>query len=218
MRIDKIKIDKWKCLEDINISFFRDMAPQIFIIGAYNGGGKTTLLELIFNASQNLDWIAGKTEQDGFKIDFEVEPSDKIIGSRVFLATSTIKLEFRYKTDIYKLGFIDTSLSRDKLNLFIAKNNATNSNLLDANYFDSWSTGETKRLGLYFWLTESVPPNSIVLIDNIEDGFHPDSQYNLINDLLNWAPSNQYILASHSYDLCSALTPQHVIVIDKIPK
>jgi predicted ATP-binding protein involved in virulence len=47
-------------------------------------------------------------------------------------------------------------------------------------------------------------------MDEIENGYHPDWQRHIIDDLLAWGPSNQYILATHSYELCRAVTPAHV--------
>jgi predicted ATP-binding protein involved in virulence len=60
-----------------------------------------------------------------------------------------------------------------------------------------------------------IPPSyliedSIVLMDEVEIAFHPDWQYQIVSDLAHWAPSNQYILATHSYELCQAVTPAHV--------
>jgi len=72
------------------------------------------------------------------------------------------------------------------------------------------SHGELKRLSIYLWLKYRNIENAIVLMDEIEIAFHPDWQYQIISDLQEWAPSNQYILATHSYELCQALTPAHV--------
>jgi predicted ATP-binding protein involved in virulence len=72
------------------------------------------------------------------------------------------------------------------------------------------SHGELKRLSIYLWLKYRNIENAIVLMDEIEIAFHPDWQYQIISDLQHWAPSNQYILATHSYELCQALTPSHV--------
>ncbi len=47
-------------------------------------------------------------------------------------------------------------------------------------------------------------------MDEIEIAFHPDWQYQIVRDLEQWSSTNQYILATHSYDLCQAVTPAHV--------
>ena len=76
------------------------------------------------------------------------------------------------------------------------------------------SHGELKRLSLYVWLKYSNIENAIILFDEIEIALHPDWQYQIIRDLEEWGPTNQYILATHSYELCQALTPAHVKEIE----
>lgn len=72
------------------------------------------------------------------------------------------------------------------------------------------SQGELKRLMIYAWLRSNSVFDALVLIDEIETSFHPDWQIGIVRDLHEWAPKNQYILATHSYELCQALTPRHV--------
>lgn len=76
------------------------------------------------------------------------------------------------------------------------------------------SQGELKRLMIYTWLRAHRAVDALVLIDEIEASFHPDWQYGIIRDLQEWAPKNQYVLATHSYELCTALTPSHVRTLD----
>jgi predicted ATP-binding protein involved in virulence len=77
-------------------------------------------------------------------------------------------------------------------------------------YPENLSHGELKRLSLYMWIKSRLIEDSIVLMDEVEIAFHPDWQYQIVSDLAHWAPSNQYILATHSYELCQAVTPAHV--------
>ncbi|MGL5064061.1 MAG: AAA family ATPase [Microcoleus sp.] len=81
-------------------------------------------------------------------------------------------------------------------------------------YPEDLSHGELKRLSIYVWLKLRNIQDAIVLMDEIETAFHPDWQYQIISDLKEWTPSNQYILATHSYELCQALTPAHVKEIE----
>ena len=81
-------------------------------------------------------------------------------------------------------------------------------------YPEDLSHGELKRLSIYIWLKSRNIKDAIVLMDEVEIAFHPDWQYQIISDLKEWAPSNQYILATHSYALCEALTPAHVKEIE----
>jgi energy-coupling factor transporter ATP-binding protein EcfA2 len=87
-------------------------------------------------------------------------------------------------------------------------------------YPEDLSRGEMKRLSLYVWLKQQQIQDSVVLIDEVETALHPDWQYQIVSDLTTWAASNQYLLATHSYELCEALTPAHVKQIppNLIPK
>ena len=77
-------------------------------------------------------------------------------------------------------------------------------------YPEDLSHGELKRLSIYVWLTSLPEGENIVLMDEIENALHPDWQYQIVRDLVEWGKDNQYILATHSYGLCEALTPAHV--------
>ena len=77
-------------------------------------------------------------------------------------------------------------------------------------YPEDLSHGELKRLSIYAWIKYNIIEDSIVLIDEIENDFHPDWQYQIIKDIAEWAPKNQYIISTHSYELCQAVTPAHV--------
>jgi predicted ATP-dependent endonuclease of OLD family len=77
-------------------------------------------------------------------------------------------------------------------------------------YPEDLSRGEMKRLSLYVWLKQQQIQDSVVLIDEVETALHPDWQYQIVSDLATWGPTNQYLLATHSYELCQALTPAHV--------
>jgi len=81
-------------------------------------------------------------------------------------------------------------------------------------YPEDLSHGELKKLSIYIWLKSRNIEDAIVLMDEVEIAFHPDWQYQIISDLKEWGPSNQYILATHSYALCEALTPAHVKEIE----
>ncbi len=75
---------------------------------------------------------------------------------------------------------------------------------------EDMSHGELKRLSLHMWIKHHHMADAIVLMDEIEIALHPDWQYEIGRDLMRWAPSNQYVLATHSFDVCEALTPAHV--------
>jgi predicted ATP-binding protein involved in virulence len=76
------------------------------------------------------------------------------------------------------------------------------------------SHGELRRFSLYAWLKVQEVQDAVILIDEIEIGFHPDWQFQIVRDLQEWAPNSQFILATHSYDVCQALTRAHVKEIE----
>ena len=77
-------------------------------------------------------------------------------------------------------------------------------------YPENLSHSELQKLGIYIWLKQHNIEDAIVLMDEIEMAFHPDWQYQIVGDLQDWAPSNQYIMATHSSELCQAVTSAHV--------
>ncbi|MBO1064314.1 MULTISPECIES: AAA family ATPase [Nostocales] len=81
-------------------------------------------------------------------------------------------------------------------------------------YPEDLSHGELKRLCIYMWLKHNKIEDAIVLMDELEISFHPDWQYQIVRDLEEWGATNQYILATHSYELCNAVTPAHVKELD----
>ncbi len=80
-------------------------------------------------------------------------------------------------------------------------------------YPEDLSHGELKRLNIYVWLKYQNIEDAIVLMDEVDLALHPDWQYRITTDLVEWSPSNQYILATHSYEVCEALTPSHVKIL-----
>jgi predicted ATP-binding protein involved in virulence len=81
-------------------------------------------------------------------------------------------------------------------------------------YPEDLSHGELKRLAIFVLIKYHEMQDSIVLIDEIENGFHLDWQYTIVRNLVEWGKNNQYILATHSYELCTAVTPAHVKEIE----
>ncbi|MDM8558720.1 AAA family ATPase [Candidatus Parabeggiatoa sp. HSG14] len=76
------------------------------------------------------------------------------------------------------------------------------------------SHGELKKLSIYIWLKYHEIDDALVLMDEIEIALHPDWQYEIVHELQDWSKNNQFILATHSYGLCEALTPSHVIELE----
>jgi predicted ATP-dependent endonuclease of OLD family len=109
---------------------------------------------------------------------------------------------------------VDKHVSIDKDFAGVSFNKIDNNGHTIELYPEDMSHGELKRLSLYTWLKFKKIENAIVLMDEVEIALHPDWQYQIVNDLQTWAPNNQYILATHSHELCQALTPAHVKEIE----
>ena len=48
MRLLRVQVPEFRALKDVDISFEPEFTPQVFPLGSLNGGGKSTLLQLIF--------------------------------------------------------------------------------------------------------------------------------------------------------------------------
>ncbi len=345
MKLLKVQVPDFRVLKNVDISFEKDFVPNIFPLGSQNGGGKSTLLQLIFvllhcsgdsskhefiknmlygfeidddsqkrvlasfdiwdgEKTVNLEFVVykkpssrsliskknkllikisetiffGVDKMDIDKVeDFLNNLSNKIFlaapATQVFLFLKKDSIDFIFKqqkndnTNNYysqlkqlqsKLsGFFTYDFLAVDLLLEIFKStrdkdfkqaietgeygnnyqklvNELNQILLNKKininpdltgftfkadrsdwgnielYPEDLSHGELKRLSIYAWIKYNIIEDSIVLIDEIENGFHPDWQYQIIKDIAEWAPKNQYIIATHSYELCQAVTPAHV--------
>jgi Fe-S cluster assembly ATPase SufC len=365
MRLLRVQVPEFRALKDVDISFEPDFNPQVFPLGSLNGGGKSTLLQLIFvslhsfeNPGSNyfnnitselkvnnnefiynlvtitillnnkkicLEYFYGHTEKiNEFKktklgnnilcyYHNIINISASIIGIITFIdANPNIEIEdkdlYILKKEVVKKIFLISPsnqpylfLSREERRLLFSSNpektydqvlkglkdslpnfytydfidvltevcrlerdkdfdeklekgiygthyekleNAINSLFIDGKkiipltvqqkrhtkdsiqsmgfklpsgeeiYPEDLSHGELKRLAIFVLIKYHEMQDSIVLIDEIENGFHLDWQYTIVRNLVEWGKNNQYILATHSYELCTAVTPAHVKEIE----
>lgn len=79
-----------------------------------------------------------------------------------------------------------------------------------------WEVGESRAMHKFRALIKfiSTIEDSIILMDSPDQGLHGDWQYNLCRDIANLKTSNQFIVATHSYEFCEALTPSHVKILE----
>jgi predicted ATP-dependent endonuclease of OLD family len=48
MHLLRVQVPNFRVLKDVDLTFEKDFNPRIFPLGSLNGGGKSTLLQLIF--------------------------------------------------------------------------------------------------------------------------------------------------------------------------
>lgn len=48
MHLQRVQVPDFRVLKDVDITFEHDFNPRVFPLGSQNGGGKSTLLQLIF--------------------------------------------------------------------------------------------------------------------------------------------------------------------------
>lgn len=314
MKLLRVQVPNFRGLKNVDISFEPDFNPQVFPLGSLNGGGKSTLLQLIFvllhggeksNYYENIlseinndedyhknpilisisinesviNFIKSKNKKSGLffgrkfldirsegdYIDIDklkkeivlISPSNQ---SHIFLPKgerlrhhkfiNEIKSDlpnfFTYDsidllTELFRLARDKDFQQRDDKNPFantIKLENEINNLFLDGKkikpdfkeqqrhiedgiqgfifklsngviiYPEDLSHGELKRLAIFSIVKQFN--DSVILMDEVENGFHPDWQRHIVDDLVTWNPTNQYILATHSYELCRGITPAHI--------
>ncbi|MBD1213901.1 MAG: AAA family ATPase [Aphanizomenon sp.] len=213
--LDINKAEAW--LDEIsNKIFLAAPITQVFLFTSQKS--RSLLFQQNSERDYDLDLKSSKLKLPGF-FTYDFAPVDLLI--KVFTSArdedfrTAIETEGKYgKRYEELLAELSLLLANKKVNISTDFSKITFK--LDTNdgnielYPEDLSHGELKRLTIYLWLKYNKIEDAIVLMDEIEIGFHPDWQYRIIPDLEQWSPSNQYILATHSYELCQALTPGHV--------
>ena len=75
------------------------------------------------------------------------------------------------------------------------------------------SHGELKKLAIYIWLKAKTTENSIILMDEVDMGLHPNWQHDIYNDLQKWSAGSQFLLATHSPQIISKAFYKNLVVI-----
>lgn len=130
------------------------------------------------------------------------------IGRRVFLAS--------YLSDIpHFVANSSTTAAQSRQLVSELPYKMPNYHSLDPNigWWDSPASATGAGMpGLRSYLNNIYAGNdgSIVLIDGIDAGMDADNQYGVVESLRSISPTNQYLVATTSFELCQALTPAHV--------
>ncbi|MEO1183912.1 MAG: ATP-binding protein, partial [Cyanobacteria bacterium J06636_27] len=103
MKLQRVQVPDFRVLKNVDISFEKDFVPNIFPLGSQNGGGKSTLLQLIFV----LLHCSGDSEKHEFiknmLYGFEIDDSGKGVLAAIDIwdGEKTVSLEFIVCHDSY---------------------------------------------------------------------------------------------------------------------
>ena len=193
MYLNRIQIQKHAfgnssfALKDVDLTFERGFAPKVFPLGGSQGCGKSTLLRLIYQK------IA--TDMRHFDDGIVLDLKDRSIGNVHLIVQDD-------QDSIYPM--------------FAPDGNFTTFDHILVDYAsdvpEPITITEQKTKALLLGISDIK--DSIILLDNPELGLHPDNQYNLCRDICDLKTSNQFIIATHSYEFCNALTPHHVKILE----
>ena len=110
MHLQRIQVPDFRVLKDVDITFEKEFVPRIFPLGSLNGGGKSTLLQLIFvllHCSTDPDRIVFlKNMLNGFSV---YKNADKRVIAIVDVwdGDKSVKLEFLSYKDSYIKKLLD---------------------------------------------------------------------------------------------------------------
>ncbi|ETW99295.1 MAG: hypothetical protein ETSY2_41195 [Candidatus Entotheonella gemina] len=223
MHLQRVQVPDFRALKNIDITFEKEFQPRIFPLGSQNGGGKSTLLQLIFVLlhccvdSDRKHYLINMLEN--FHID---EGDNKRVLARIDIwdGDKTINLEFFSCKDDYikSLGQNDDEIIDDsdfRLSIFddldILKNRIANSQdesgvLEDIlSRLTSISKSKSKRLTKSRSILDKIDKfNSEIegLQQNLDVDFYEVEKLNIrlqnVREVMN---SNNYIyLCNHSTD------------------
>jgi len=106
MHLLRVQVPDFRGLKNIDITFEKDFVPKIFPLGSQNGGGKSTLLQLIFvllhcSVDEHKKQFLQNLLQ-GFKVADGEQKNLAIID--IWDGEKTVKLEFYCQKDIFLEG------------------------------------------------------------------------------------------------------------------
>jgi predicted ATP-dependent endonuclease of OLD family len=116
MHLQRVQVPDFRVLKDVDITFEHNFNPRVFPLGSQNGGGKSTLLQLIFvllHCSANPErLLALKNLLSGFDL---IDNQDKRILAIIDIwdGEKVVQLEFFICRDSY-INQILRGFSKDK--------------------------------------------------------------------------------------------------------
>ncbi|HIE02757.1 MAG TPA: ATP-binding cassette domain-containing protein [Thiotrichaceae bacterium] len=237
MKIKQIKINSYKVLQNLEISF-TDREGNILdtvVIAGVNGTGKTTLLELI----QNSLTTHFRFDNNDDAIDFVDKDATKLIYISVFdhpkeLVSSKIKdfLDMREQNEDLTIKESNIRLTDEINSIFegldlntkfkgisksINREVIFENDIRDDIKLDELSTGEQQLFVKALNLKMMALKNSLILIDEPELSLHPNWQNHILRIYQNIASQgdNQLIVATHSPQIISSTPNQSLRILIK---
>ena len=186
MYLNSIQIENYAfgnssfAFKNVDLKFERDLVPSIFPLGGSQGCGKSTLLRIVY---------------------------DKLTTDSIYLADGlNLQVDDTDKGGVY---LIAQDLGEGVFRLYGDGNSCTFAELNRSNHQKIIGSLVQQRIDSLLTYIADIE-DSIIFLDNPDLGLHPDQQYALCGDIASLKTSNQFIVATHSFEFCNALTPRHV--------
>ena len=204
----------------------KDYFPSVFPLGGANGEGKSTVLQFVYALLTQWNSMDKALVIEFISAYIDIQESDRpqtIATINTWDGNKEHVLDFQvlYMDGIISLMPINYKLP---LNVYLITHSCESHKfLIKGNHFFYYedvfhrvssinSLGERKYSSLVDWVSKEPNKNAVILLDNVDAFLHPDWQYNIVKDLKNSGVS-QFIMATHSYDLCEALTPSQMLTL-----
>ncbi len=212
MKLTKASIQNFPLFQNVELTFEPSLKPSVFPIGSDNGE-KTLFLQMLFSLLTNNrsffdpyvlnDFKGQLTFQNGEVINYWIEKGeiarDNTLDVKCYLSLPS---ELLRQSNVIDKPYCTTG-NMLSYNTLI---NATTKGGCCPNYQEV-KINAVKRL-----VEKYSSDSTIFLFDEIENGLHPDWQYNIVDELAS--SNSQFLLGTHSFYLREALTPGHVKIIN----
>ncbi|MEO1005870.1 MAG: hypothetical protein AAFW67_08470, partial [Cyanobacteria bacterium J06638_38] len=97
MKLLKVSVPNFRNLQNVELTFEPDLSPAVFPIASQNGGGKSTLLQLIFIL------IHCSLDEEKYKfLEYIVNSHQKKFQNSLFCIA---KIDFLYKDQLVSVSF-----------------------------------------------------------------------------------------------------------------
>ncbi|MDM3853361.1 MAG: ATP-binding protein, partial [Aphanizomenon gracile PMC649.10] len=127
MHIQRIQVPDFRALKNVDITFEKEFTPRIFPFGSQNGGGKSTLLQLIFvllhcagnpdrvEFIQNLLYGFHVNDESGKRklAIIDIWDGNKTVTLDFFICSESYIVNLLNQDDLHSESYIVNSLNQD---------------------------------------------------------------------------------------------------------